>query len=742
MPEPINLDLVEIALDRIEGTAFEKFVNAFYPTLAGEHFVPLGGTGDGGADAFQDAAIFESTAAGVFYQASRVEDFRTKIRSTIRRLKEVGRKVQGLIYVTPLRIPRLDKEEIDLSGDVGANIRIRDRAYIQSHINDSLGTRAAFETYLAPAIRFLEQVGAPKLLQPTHTIASPAIYVFLRQEVERAEGNAALTDAIADGLILWALEGTDPDAGSLLSTDEVRRKINDAVPNAATVLGDSIPRRLRQLAAVAKPYGRPVRWHRKEDAYCLSFDMRARLLKDNAEDEALRLRVTSSLQNRIQEIDRDHETSDHAQKAAEYALSAVQRTLEREGLEFAAFLQGEIQDAAIPAIADHVDDVLDSAGESATRSLHLKELALKTLQGAFYQSTPDERVYLSRMATTFTVLFCLRTDPRIVEYLQNMTADFHLFVGSDLIVRALSERFLRPEDQITRNALRLIRQAGGVLVLAEPVLDEVYTHIRAADIEFESSYERVEASITEAIYRSSDRILIRAYFYARRTPPAGIKGPTRWADFVDSFCDFRVVRTPEGREQVRKYLVAEFGLQYESRKDLMDLVDAREVEEIARRLKDYKKRRELALNDALMILAVYGRRRARKETASVSQYGFRTWWLTGESRVLVPTRELVRQQGAGYLMRSDFVVRFLSLAPSATEVRRVCGSMFPSLLGVKLTRRISSGEMKKVLSSLADAQHLEEGRRLAKIADLSDRLKLRFYEKHAAAPAESGNELE
>jgi hypothetical protein len=36
----INVQLVEIALDRVKGDTFESFINAFYPTIAGEKFVP------------------------------------------------------------------------------------------------------------------------------------------------------------------------------------------------------------------------------------------------------------------------------------------------------------------------------------------------------------------------------------------------------------------------------------------------------------------------------------------------------------------------------------------------------------------------------------------------------------------------------------------------------------------------------------------------------------------------------
>ena len=77
--ETINIDQVYIALERVDGHNFEKFFHTFYPSFAGEEFIPLGGTGDGGADAFQSEKIYEGGSTGCDYQASIVEDYRTKI---------------------------------------------------------------------------------------------------------------------------------------------------------------------------------------------------------------------------------------------------------------------------------------------------------------------------------------------------------------------------------------------------------------------------------------------------------------------------------------------------------------------------------------------------------------------------------------------------------------------------------------------------------------------------------------
>jgi hypothetical protein len=271
-------------------------------------------------------------------------------------------------------------------------------------------------------------------------------------------------------------------------------------------------------------------------------------------------------------------------------------------------------------------------------------------------------------------------------------------------------------------------------VLAEPVLDEVHAHISSTDYEFVNKYKGLEAdSTSEFIFRNSDRILIRAYFYARHSPPEGIEGPSTWTNYIDQFCNFRVLHSAAGREQIRNYLTAQFGLSYESREDIEALTIAPEVERLTNRLTEYKSSERLARNDALLTLAVYGRRKKRREHSRSSEYGYRTWWLTGESRILRYTWERVNQEGAKFIMRPDFIVRFLALAPSAAEIRRSYQSIFPSLLGIQLARRIPSDELDKVLQKVAEAEKMEDGRRKAKIAELSDQLKVRFYQAQEPA---------
>lgn len=89
--------------------------------------------------------------------------------------------------------------------------------------------------------------------------------------------------------------------------------------------------------------------------------------------------------------------------------------------------------------------------------------------------------------------------------------------------------------------------------------------------------------------------------------------------------------------------------------------------------------------------------------------------------------ELVERSGARYIMRPEFM---LNLAPSAAEVKRTFRAVFPSLLGLRLGRRVPSQQIRDVLQKVSEAQELDDGRRQAKVSDISDQLKSDFYKKY------------
>lgn len=728
--DTIDHELAIVAFERVGGDDFEQFVNAFYPSIAGEDFVPLGGLHDGGADAFQESIGWEGKSSHVFYQSSVSVDHRTKIKKNVKRLREFGRNVTAIVYVTSKLIQHIDVEEDKLSKKLSCRVRIRDRAFLVSHVNDSIATRAAFRKYLNPSVAFLKKVGGSHLLHHSAHVTSPEVYVFLQQEIERREGKINLVNAMTDGLVIWALEGTDPDCEEFRSRDEILDTILAEVPSAQRLIEGALDARLQALATKSKAIGRSIRWHRDIDKYCLAFEIRKTLERENLKEESLRVAVLEEFVKRMQNEYGEETEPELLEQASTIALDTIQRTFESMGLELSAFLQEELYEANLQTVSDHVDDILPQSDVPLESQPLVKEIILFTLQKAFYASTEEERLFFHKLSSTYTLLFCLHSDPKIVSYFQEMATDFCLYVGSDILIRALSERYLHLEDQATRNTLKLISDAGGKLILTEPVLDEVCSHLRATDREFSNFYSPIENSIDSVIAKNSDRILIRAYFYSRFDPPTGVVGPKNWLEFINQICDYQTLHTNYGKEQVHRYFMAEYRMEYEDAKDLAQLCDMSAVGYLANTLSPEKKDRRLAENDALLVYSVYGRRRELRESKTSSEFGFRTWWLTSETRILKHTGNIVGQEGARYMMRPEFLLNFLTLAPSASSIRRTYKSIFPSVLGLRLSRRVSQDEIRGVLKSVAEASKLDDGRREAAVSILSDRLKSDYLKKY------------
>lgn len=722
--QTLNHKAVEIALDHVSGSNFESFFQSFWPALAGTDFIPLGGMHDGGADAFLGESMFEEKKAepSTFFQASVQQTHRPKIRQTVQRLREFGRTPKTVVYVTSRQVTGIDAEEAKLSEELGVFIRIRDRKWIVSNINHSSETITAFETYLRPEIAFLEELGGAKTIGGIHDRSARTMCVFLGQEVDRRRGNTELLVSVTDSLILWALEGTDPDKDEFLTRDEILAKIETALPSAKHFIRGEIDHRLAILASKGNPSGREVRWHKKDDHYCLPYETRTLVAAENTEDEFLKLQVLSLFEDRARSrLEATESTLDPAD-VANLTLRAIDLTFEKEGLELAEFLTGENSGQYAGTIADQVDNAIEELGLEYEQSVIAKEVAIIILRQAFYTSTEEERVYFGKLSRTYTLLFTLRNEPRVVEYFKSMSSNFVLYVGSDIIIRALSERYLAAKDQMTINMLRLLNDAGSSLILSESVLDEVHAHLKGSDFEFKNYFLELEPYVDKDIVRHADKILIRAYFYAK-FDPLSEEIPAGWKSFVGSMCTYEDLHHAKGREQIKHYLQHLFGMDFASNEDLAALVDPDEVNELAENIKPIKNMDVLAVNDARLILAVYGKRKSLKEDHKPNPYGYRTWWLTHETRVRGRTGKLVAQRGSFYIMRPEFILNFIALSPSTDEVRRSYETVFPTLLGVKLSNRMREDIFHDVMNRAKEVNAVDPARAKVMMEDMSNRLK-------------------
>jgi len=739
--DPIHPDFVRVALDKVTGSQFEKFVHEFYSGYLGEAFIPLGGMADGGADGFEEPGVWVQERTRRFLQASVEEDVNAKIAATIARLREFGRQPDLLTYVTSRVVKHVDVVEEQLSTKLDVVIRIRDGAFIGNNINHSPHTAAAYRNHLESSTAYLFKPGNTGLMVPTPEIRSPAIYVFLRQEVERRDNESSLLDAVIDSMAIWALEETDPDAGIFMTREEVLEKITAEVPTARDLIDRRLGKRLEAMSKKSYPGGRAVSWHRAEDLFCLPYSARTSIANDNLADEALRLAVADGIAERIREVSTGGDVPEaDVSLATDLALRTLQLAYESEGLEFTKFLEMRDQGQEFPTVADHLRRAFDELAPKHRNRIALTEVLFSVLRDILYSSSETERRYLGRLSRTYALLFVMRTDPKLVHYFQRMAANFYLYVGADQLVRAISERYLPEADQAVRIMFRMAAEAGAQLVLTAPVLDEVVSHLRATDSEYMNHVAPMEAHLTMDFARNIPKILLRAYCYARLDPQRHQSPPSTWPAYVGHLCDYRDLRKPRAIEQIRNYLCAQFKMQYMSREDLTALVNEADLERLTSKLMPAKGGNlTLARNDAMLALSVYGRRSRERETSITSVFGYRTWWLTDEARILPLTAELIAHHNdARYMMRPDFLLNFIALSPTTAQVRETYQRVFPTLLGVRMSRRMDETVFHELIATIKGWDAWDEGRRVAALANLADTLKADFQKQYAVTIAGPG----
>ena len=739
----IKPQLIEIALRRATGTDFENFVNEFFPSIIGYGFKPLGGVKDGGADGLEEPIYERISVTTTFYQASVQADTESKIKKTVQRLRDFGRNPRLLHYITSNEVKHLDRVEEDLSSTLDVNIRIRDSRYITAHLNSSPQTITAFENNLRHFTDYLSKPGASQLIGPSAHVKNPEVFVFLSQEMERREGIGSTLNGVVDSLILWALQGTDPDKGILFDESEISERIEDALPSVRTLVAPRLRRRLTSLSSGNKD-DRKVRWHRQVDKFCLPWESRRFIEADNSEDEAIRDAMENSIAERVEA---EGPTLSDRRKAI--SRNVVQQTIqtifEKSGLAFSAHIEsGEFSNGQI-AVTDALREVLDNTPEIRRdeRSI-IGDCAFSVLRGILNRSTEAERAYLGRLTRTYSLLFTLNRQPSLLEYFERAAGDYYLYVGADQLVLALSERFLPEEDRAITNTLSAAARAGAKLILTEHVVAEVVHNLRVSDYEYQNSFASFPVPVPFDIARNCPKILVRAFLYAQlEKDRLGLDWPRNWQSYVSKFCTHSLLHTSASFDFVRRSLQSKFGLEYRDTSELEELVDSDDLEQLTGSLLDAKNGRyDLARNDALMALAVYGHRTKRREDSSNSEFGYKTWWLTNETRILGKTRGLVtRHHGSRYIMRPEFLLNFLTLSPAAASVREEFGNIFPSHLGMSLSRKMPESTYKDLLERVQEASEMDDSQRSAAMAYCADRMRSDFQKQYESASSRGLDEI-
>lgn len=726
----VNHQLVPIALEKVNYRDFEAFSNAFYGAIVGANFIPLGGVHDGGAD----GCISEQTGSiETFSQSSKSADPTPKIRQTVRRIREVGRDPKTLIYLTSVKVSYLESLENSLSTELSVRVVIRDATYFEAHINRNDGTRAAFISYLQPSVEYLRKFGAATAVDPQKFGDAKTLCVFLGQELRRQQNRDDLLPVVTDSLIYWALEGTDPEKEIFMSYEAILSKILDILPTAKRFIKGNLQARLDFLSSKETNDSKRIRFYKARKHYCLPIAVRSAIEAENLEEELLRLDLEKGLTERtLLSLPPSVAAANIqlANRTVSVCKNALNLAFQQQGLQLASYFQDDSFDISPSLVNKTVAEAVSMEQLTEAEVGIVSSTAVAVLRGAIFESSSIEREFFQRLSRTYFVFFSLQNCPEIVTYFREMKKKFILYVGSDILVRCAAESLLAEENRALSAALDRLKNSGCTLILSEPALEELWTHIKAADNEFSNHYRQDQQYMKAEFVGSIDRILIRAYFHARVSSGDLTNDPGGWAGFLNRFCRYEDLHKPSGKDSVRSYFVGRYGLSFLAREELEKGIDPNELRAVVdeiRKIPSSKKHKEdkleiLAENDALQALAIFSSRKERGELPKGSRFGYHSWWLTSSSKVRAAVGRVFGQSTEPFVMRVEFLMQFVDSLATRDDVLKSYSDTFPALLGVQLGKRLPSEELKSTLAHVKTVALFDQARAEVELAAFADKL--------------------
>lgn len=689
--------LASYVLESVGNEDFENFGQAILFHTLGVEFEATGGMHDGGQDGYLRQRMGQPDH---YIQISTRADYSSKLRQTISRLLDSGRSPRNLTYLTTRQIPNKDIIESKIEKETGVSIRILDKRWITLQIQTDDAAGIIFADSFARGLQT-----ASILNEHVSEIYSPSdrmsIMSYMEVHAASEPNEMNLLPLAIDSAIYLALDGTDPDRGIFRSAEEIVAFVEEKFPAVKGRKDIHLPDRITRLSS---KQGMPrIRHHRKNDGYCLPYDVRSEFSEHGKLVRNAEIAFWDSIRTRLATEDLPSDVLDAAIAACHYG---IEKTFERQGLNFLASIRGA-------KFSDEVrthEFISEKLAEISDRNdiIDITKACQNVVRHAFYSPNEIEADHIFRLFKAFSIEFAIKGDSAVASYFGKLVKKLKLYVGTDVIVRALSEECAKPVGRATQNALRMLSRAGAKLYLTEFVLEEVWHHIHSTDIEFRNFYASWERQATLPEVQNSDKILIRAYFYGRLEPQYHERSPSNWDQFLSYFGDASWFRDKVGIEGFGAFLRKKFGFKFVSKDEMRSALVDENVAGLERELEDQKKDARLAWNDAYQSLYVRRQRRIDGDVGGESIYGFANWWLTEEFKVLEALKKVgVKRQ---LTMHPQFLMNLFAASPSLSQMTSDFKGLFPTHFGLRITSRVDSGTMHKFLEKVKTAAESSEAR--------------------------------
>jgi hypothetical protein len=316
------------------------------------------------------------------------------------------------------------------------------------------------------------------------------------------------------------------------------------------------------------------------------------------------------------------------------------------------------------------------------------------------------------------LLFLVQCEPHVCGYFESLAAKLNVFVCNSMLVPALSEICLAPENRRHWNLLTKARDAGVALSINSATLDELVGHLRLAIEAYDKEYRnREDVYSDEMTLRYVDQIIIRAYLYEKAHGVA-----MTFDDFINKIV---TPRRPAAqmRQEMIVFLREEFGIRFIEDGALGVEIEDSRLQSLTQELEKLKQTHRQAESDARTILTIYGLREKNNETGTAGIFGFKTWWLSKDTTThRAVTACFHESKLVSCYLRPDFLLNYIALAGKSGTASKVFDQMFPTLIGVGLSHHVSPEVGAAVQYAIQKHKETSSSRVKAIIGGLSTKL--------------------
>lgn len=676
----------------------------------GYEFIPVGGTKDKGIDGLQHVFTRKGFQK-IIFQLSTEKNYEEKISRSIEKLKINKIDFDNFTYVTNRHITDENQLIDKIYEKYMVTVRIFDQNWFAKYSNHSTATIAAYYTFVDSYLCDFSKPGRTTIVKDLDK--NCRLFVFLRQQLETTREDLKIDDLLADTLILYGLEGTDPDKKIFKTKEELLIIIRSFIRFDPKLLNDNIEKRLKFLST--KP--RKINHHPEIDSYCLPYETRMEIANKNIKDEKLyddfNLQAIEKLKKYLKDSDLI------VKDVFELINNTIHRIFYEQGLEFADFMLGG--DNANIVEKDLQDIISKSVDESVVINKNkeaVKTALLMTIRDMVYNGTLEQHQYFKSLSNTYMMMFLLHWEPNISIYFETLASKLNVYVCTSIIVPALSEIYLKPENQRHTNLLKGAWKSGVRLVINETILKELCGHFEKILKRYNDYYANNEEIYLDAEVQTTyiNEVMIRAYFYSKSRNMID-----SFENFIDNFTNPDLSNTSE---DLIIYLEENYGIKYVSDESLNIKIDDSEFKMLSSSLEKTKDNKQKAETDAKLMLTIYALRDKNNEKGNGSIFGYKTWWLSKDVKTYQAIKDLFNQKyNVSCYLRADFLYNYISLAPKTNEIDETYKGLFPSLLGINLSFHLPK-EIKHYVRDKINEYNSKAPSRLKQIMrDLGEKLK-------------------